>query len=73
MVFLVDIFVEKLRPLVTDDVSDNSSIFLKSDGAPYHKGTIRRGISAFIVQSGIRADKPISATDFRKLIVHNNF
>ena len=68
-IYLMQIFIKKLRPLVTDDKSPNSKIFLKSDGAPYHKGTIGRRISAFIVKSGIRSDKPISATDFQKWIV----
>lgn len=68
-VFLMRVFVEKLRPLVTRDKDPSSRIFLKSDGAPYQKGTIGRRISVFIVKSGIRADKAISATDFRKWIV----
>ena len=69
MVFLMQVYIQKLRPLVTDDYSPNSKIFLKSDGAPYHKGTIGRRVSAFIVKSGIRTEKLISATDFRKWII----
>ena len=67
--FLMNTFIEKLRPLVTDDTSPSSKIFLKNDGAPFQKGTIGRRVSAFVVKSGIRPDKPISATDFRKWIV----
>ena len=67
--YLLQVFITKLRPLVTKDTSPASPIFVKADGAPYHKGTIGRRISAFIVKSGIRADKPITATDFRKWIV----
>ncbi|PFX17367.1 hypothetical protein AWC38_SpisGene18303 [Stylophora pistillata] len=67
--YLMGVFIKKLRPLVTTDCSPSSPIFVKSDGAPYARGTIGRRISAFIVKSGIRADKPIMATDFRKWIV----
>ena len=67
--YLMTVFIEKLRPLVTDDNSPTSKIFLKNDGAPFHKGTIGRRVRAFVVKSGIRPDKAISATDFRKWIV----
>ena len=67
--FLMNTFIEKLRPLVTDDTSPKSKIFLKNDGAPFQKGTIGRRVRAFVVKSGIRPDKVISATDFRKWIV----
>lgn len=65
----MEVFVAKLRPLVTSDNSDTGKIFLKSDGAPYQKGTISRRITAFVIKSGVRADRPISATDFRKWLV----
>ena len=67
--YSMTVFIEKLRPLVTDDNSPTSKIFLKNDGAPFHKGTIGRRVRAFVVKSGIRPDKAISATDFRKWIV----
>ena len=67
--FLVSTFITKLRPLVADDSRPDAKIFLKADGAPFHKGTIGRRVSAFVVKSGIRPDKAISATDFRKWIV----
>ncbi|PFX27093.1 hypothetical protein AWC38_SpisGene8210 [Stylophora pistillata] len=65
----IEVFVAKLRPLVADDSSNSGKLFLKSDGAPYHKGTIGRRITAFVLKSGVRADRPISATDFRKWLV----
>ena len=61
--------MDKLRPLVALDSSDSGRLFLKSDGAPYHKGTIGQRITAFVLKSGVRADRPISATDFRKWLV----
>lgn len=67
--YLVNTFIAKLRPLVTDDDDTNGKIFLKADGAPFHKGTIGRRVGAFLVKSGIRPDKTISATDFQKWIV----
>ena len=67
--FLVTIFINKLRPLVCADMSPKSKIFLKNDSAPFQKGTIGQRVRAFVVKSGIRPDKPISATDFRKWIV----
>lgn len=67
--YLMTIFIEKLRPLVNEDTSPNSKIFLKNDGAPFQKGTIGRRVRAFVVKSGIRPDKTISATDFHKWIV----
>ena len=41
-IYLMQVFINKLRPVVTDDKSKESKIFLKSNGAPYHKGTIGR-------------------------------
>ena len=67
--YLVQVFINKLRPLVTDETSPTSKIFLKNDGAPFQKGTIGGRVRAFVVKSGIRPDKAISATDFRKWIV----
>jgi len=49
--FLMNTFIEKLHPLVTDDTSPNSKIFLKSDGAPFQKGTIGRRVRPFVVKS----------------------
>lgn len=62
-------FIKKLRPAVTDDDSPTGKIFLKKDGAPFHKGTIGRRLPAFVVKSGIRPDTSILHTDFRKWIV----
>ena len=67
--YLLNTFINKLRPLVSDDDSPTAKIFLKADGAPFQKGTIGRRVGAFVVKSGIRTDKAISATDFRKWIV----
>lgn len=67
--YLMTIFIEKLRPLVTDDTAPTSKIFLKNDGAPFQKETIGRRVLAFGVKSGIRPDKAISATDFCKWII----
>lgn len=50
-------------------VHPSSKIFLKSDGAPFQKGTIRWRVMPFIVKSGICPDKLMSATDFRKWLV----
>ena len=65
----LQVFLTKLRPLVCGDSSDSGKLFLKSDGAPYQKGTIGRRITAFVLKSGVRTDRPISATDFRKWLV----
>ena len=59
----------KLRPLVSEDTNPEGKIFLKEDGAPFHEGTIGRRVRAFVVKLGIRPDKAISATDFRKWLV----
>ena len=63
------IFIMKLCPLVTEETQPSAKIFLKADGAPLQKGTIGRRVCAFVVKSGIRPNKSISATDFRKWIV----
>ena len=65
--YVMNVFIKKLRPLVTDDTDPKAKIFLKADGAPFQKGTIGRRVWAFVVKSGIRPDKTISATDFRKM------
>ena len=67
--YLVQVFINKLRPLVTDETSPRRKIFLKNDGAPFQTGTIRRRVRVFVIKSGIQPDKAISATDFRKWIV----
>ena len=67
--YAMNVFIDKLRPLVTEDTSARSKLFLKNDGAPFHKGTIGRRVRAFVVKSGIWPDKKISATDFQKWIV----
>ena len=69
LVHLFEVFMRKLWPLVTSDVSDKGRLFLKSNGAPYHNGKIDRQISTFVVKSRVRADQLIGATDFRKWIV----
>ena len=38
--YLVEIFINKLRPLVTDEMSPRSKIFLKNEGTPFQRGTI---------------------------------
>ena len=70
--YMMRVFIKKLRPLVCEEeeTDDNTSvIFLKLDGAPFQKGTIGRRVTAFIAKSGIRPDKLMSATDFRKWLV----
>lgn len=67
--YLVQVFINMFRPVVTDDTSPDGKIFLKADGAAFLKGTIGRRISAFVVKSGIRPDTLVTATDFRKWIV----
>ena len=67
--YLMNIFISKLRPRVTDDTGEKTKIFLKADGAPLQKGTIGRRVRAVVVKSGIWLDKTISATDFRKWLV----
>ncbi len=67
--YQMKVFIEKLRPLVHGENNPDSKIFLKRCGAPFHKGTIGRRVTAFIVKSGIRPEKLMSATDFRKWLV----
>ena len=67
--YSVNVFIDKLRPLVTDETFSKSKIFLKNDGAPFQKETIGRRVRAFVIKSPIWPDKAISATDFRKWIV----
>ena len=62
------IFITKLGPLVTEEQDPTAKIFLKADGTPLKKGTIGKRVSAYVLKSGIRPDKSISATDFRKWI-----
>ena len=40
-----------MSPLVTDETSPRSKIFLKNDGAPFQKGTIRRRVGAWSNQA----------------------
>ena len=68
-VHLMQVFLDKLRPVVTDDNTLTGKIFLKADGTPFSKGTIGRRVSAFVVKSGIRPDTLITSTDFRKWVV----
>lgn len=42
--YLMEVFIEKLHPLATDDTSPQSKIFLKNDGAPFQKDTIGRRV-----------------------------
>ena len=65
----MEVFVKKCRPLATEDESNSGRIFLKSDGTPFQKGTIRNRISSLILKNGIHFEQPISATNFRKWIV----
>ena len=67
--FLMEVFIEKVRPTVTDDKSPSSFIFLKSDGQPFPHGRLGRRIASFTVKSGVRSNAQITATDFRKWIV----
>lgn len=48
--YQMTVFIEKLRPFVTDETSPSSKIFLKADGAPFQKGTIGRRVTAFVVK-----------------------
>ena len=68
-VYLMNVFLTKLRRMVTEDTGESAKIVLQADGVPFQKGTIGRRVQAFVVKSGIRPDKAISATDFRKWIV----
>ena len=65
----LEVFRRRLQSLVSQDSSDGVRIFLKSDGTPYQKGTIGQRITAFVVKTGVSADRPISATDFSKWLV----
>ena len=67
--FLMDVFIQKVRPSVTDDQSPSSLIFLKSDGRPFPCGTLGKRISSFAVKSEVHSNATITATDFRKWIV----
>lgn len=49
--YLVQVFINNLRPLVTDETSPTSKIFLKNDGAPFQKGTIRQRVGAWSNQA----------------------
>ena len=64
--YLINIFITKLRPIVPDDTDVKAKIFLKADGAPFQKGTIGQRVRAFVIKSGIRPDKAISATDLSR-------
>lgn len=65
----LEVFVTKLRPLVCTDSSDSGKLFLKSDGAPYQKGTIGHKITALVLKSGVCTNRPISATDLRLFMI----
>ena len=67
--YLMQVFIDKVRPMVTDDQSPNSTIFVKADGQPFRDGRIGRRITFFVVKSGVCPDTMISVTDFRKWIV----
>ena len=64
--YLMQVFIDKVRPMVTDDQSPNSTIFVKADGQPFRDERIG---TFFVVKSGVRPDTTISVTDFRKWIV----
>ena len=68
-VFMMEVFLDKVRPVVTNDKTPSSLIFLMSDGQPFVPGTIGKRISSFTVKSGVRSNTQITATDFRKWIV----
>ena len=57
--FQIKTFIDKLRPLVGDDSGKDSKILFKADGAPFHKGTIGRRVTSFVIKSGIRPDKAV--------------
>ena len=54
----LEVFVTKLRPLVCGHSSNSRKHFLKSDGTPYQRGTIGHRITAFVLITGVRADRP---------------
>lgn len=65
----MEVFIDKVRPVVTDDKTPSSLIFLKLDGQPFVPGTTAKRISSLTVKSGVRSNTQITATDFRKWIV----
>lgn len=55
-VFMMEVFLDKVRPVVTNDKTPSSLIFLMSDGQPFVPGTIGKRISSFTVKSGVRSN-----------------
>ncbi|KAL9977969.1 hypothetical protein ACROYT_G015438 [Oculina patagonica] len=66
---LMRIYVTKIRPRVA--VRDEKKLFVKDDGHGFPEGTIGKRLSSFWKMSGVRADKRMSHTDYRKCIATN--
>lgn len=67
--YLMNVFIDKLRFLVIENIFVKFKIFFKNDGIFFQKGIIGRRVRVFVVKLGIWFDKVIAVTDFRKWIV----
>ncbi len=66
---LMRIYVTKIRPRVA--VRDEEKLFVKDDGHGFPEGTIGKRLSSFWEKSGVRTDKRMSHTDYRKCVATN--
>ena len=61
---LMKIYLEKIRPQVAAEGVNN--IFVKQDGQPFTLSRIGRRKRAFWAKSGVRGDRSITHTAYRK-------
>ena len=66
---LMRIYVTKIRPRVA--VRNEEKLFVKDDGHGFPEGTIGKRLSSFWQKSGVRTDKRMSQTDYRKCVATN--
>ena len=66
---LMEIYIKKICPRVP--MQREQKLFVKDDGDGFLEGTIGKRLSAFFQKSGVRPDKRMSHTDYRKFVATN--
>lgn len=64
---LMQIYITKIRVALPDE----DKLFVKEDGHGFPEGTIGKRLSTFWQKSGVRMDKRMSHTDYRKCVATN--
>ena len=63
---LMSIYVREIRPYVA--LPEENKLFVKDDGKGFPENTIGKRLSSFWQKSGVRADKRVSHTAYRKFV-----